>query len=129
MLFSSPKFLICFRYTADDVVGMVENGEFVEVDVFITPPGGDLTDEDSSDEDGGGMLDNLSSRQLQAEAEVHLKTRQESGDDSVLSVSHSISSRARGKKHDVVPLNMVYILQHVVIQVLNRTSLEVHMKV
>ena len=49
---------------------MVKNGEFVEADVFITLPGGDLTDEDSGDEDGGGMLDNLSSRQLQAEAEV-----------------------------------------------------------
>ena len=154
---------------------MVENGEFVEPDVYITLPGGDLTDEDSGDEDGGGMLDNVSSHQLQAEAEVHVKTRQgesfrigssvedseelednkneptvdfsfiqatvaveadstiavsvssqtetsncsdfdenscsssysdsnsasESGDDSVLSVSHSISSRTRGKKHDL----------------------------
>ena len=43
---------------------------------FITPPGGDLTDEDSSDEDGGGMLDNLSSRQLQAETEFHVQARQ-----------------------------------------------------
>ena len=58
----------------DDVVAMVENGEFVEADIFITPLGGDLTDEDSGDEDGDGMLDNLSSRQLQAEAEVHVKT-------------------------------------------------------
>ena len=55
---------------------MVENGEFVEADVFITPPGGDLTDEDSGDEDGGGMLHKLSNRQLQAEAEVYVKTRQ-----------------------------------------------------
>ena len=55
---------------------MVESGEFVEADVFITPPGGDLTDEDSGDEDGGRMLDNLSSRQFQAEAEVYVKTRQ-----------------------------------------------------
>ena len=55
---------------------MVENGVFVEADVFITPPGGDLTDEDSGDEDGGGMLDNLSSRQFQDEAEVCVKTRQ-----------------------------------------------------
>ena len=55
---------------------MVENGVFVEADVFITPPGGDLTDEDTGDEDGGGMLDNLSSRQFQAEAEVYVKTRQ-----------------------------------------------------
>ena len=53
---------------------MVENGEFVEADV--APPEGDLTDEDSGDEDGGGMLDNLSSRQLHAEAGVYIKTRQ-----------------------------------------------------
>ena len=55
---------------------MVENGKFVEADVFITPPRGDLTDEDSGDEDGGGMLDNLSSHQLQAKAEVYGKTWQ-----------------------------------------------------
>ena len=51
---------------------MVENGEFVKADVFITPPGGDLPDED-----GGGILDNLSSHQLQAEAEVSVKTQQD----------------------------------------------------
>ena len=58
------------------MVAIVENGEFVEADVCIKPTGGDLTDEDSGDEDGGGFLDNLSSHQLQAEAEVYVKTRQ-----------------------------------------------------
>lgn len=35
-----------------------------------------LTDEDSGEEDGGGTLDNFSSPQLQAEAEVHVKMGQ-----------------------------------------------------
>ena len=48
----------------------------------------------------------------------------ESEDDSVLSVSHSISSRTRGKNMiQVVALNMVYILQQVVIQILEQISL------
>ncbi|KAL3289116.1 hypothetical protein HHI36_003556 [Cryptolaemus montrouzieri] len=39
--------------------------------IFIEPPEADvLTDEDSGDEDAGGMIDNLSGRQLQARAEV-----------------------------------------------------------
>ncbi|KAL3281397.1 hypothetical protein HHI36_004606 [Cryptolaemus montrouzieri] len=39
--------------------------------IFIKPPEADvLTDEDSGDEDAGGMIDNLSGRQLRARAEV-----------------------------------------------------------
>ena len=51
-----------------------ENGEFVEADVFITPPGGELTEEDIGEEDGGDMLDNLPRCQLQSKTEVHVKT-------------------------------------------------------
>lgn len=43
------------------------------VDLFITPPDPSvLTDEDSAGEDEGGLLDNLSGRQLMASGEIKL---------------------------------------------------------
>ncbi|KAJ8911109.1 hypothetical protein NQ315_003371 [Exocentrus adspersus] len=42
-------------------------------EIFIEPPdAGVLTDADSGDEDGGGLIDNLSGAQLRAQAEVRL---------------------------------------------------------
>lgn len=42
-------------------------------EIFIEPPDtGILTDEDSGDEDGGGLIDNLPASQLRAQAEVKL---------------------------------------------------------
>ena len=38
--------------------------------IYIEPPEGALTDEDSGDEDGGGLIDNLSKNQLRATAEL-----------------------------------------------------------
>ena len=53
---------------------MIESGSFDKADLFITPPSGDVTDEDSGDEDAGGLVDNLSRRQLQAECEAVVST-------------------------------------------------------
>ncbi|KAL8589048.1 hypothetical protein ACOMHN_055061 [Nucella lapillus] len=53
-----------------DVLNQLEEDGFFTANVYITPPGdGQLSDEDSADEDGGGQVNNLSRRQLQAEAE------------------------------------------------------------
>lgn len=41
-----------------------------DVDIFIEPPEGDLSEQDSSGEDAGGLLDNLTSQQLVAPAEA-----------------------------------------------------------
>lgn len=62
---------ITVQEAADILFG--ENGdEAGSVDtVFIAPPDPDvLTDEDSGDEDEGGVLDNLNPRQLSAQAEI-----------------------------------------------------------
>lgn len=65
---------------------MVESGEFDNADIYITPPDGVQTDEDSADEDQGGLIDNLNGHQLQAEAEAVVRTshycRMRLGDDS-----------------------------------------------
>lgn len=53
---------------------MIEDGQFDTADVYITPPDGEATDEDSGDEDGGGMVDNLSRDQLRAEAEASIRS-------------------------------------------------------
>lgn len=53
---------------------MVESGFFDNPDIYITPPDGVQTDEDSADEDQGGLIDNLNGHQLQAEAEVVVRT-------------------------------------------------------
>ncbi|KAG5887401.1 hypothetical protein JTB14_001591 [Gonioctena quinquepunctata] len=47
--------------------------EDIDVDIFIEPPEANVeTDEDSADEDDGGLVDNLNSRQLRAAAEIRL---------------------------------------------------------
>lgn len=52
-------------YDSDDETPLTE--------IVITPPVPNvLTDEDSADEDGGGLVDNLSRHQLNAQAEVRL---------------------------------------------------------
>ncbi|KAG8232458.1 hypothetical protein J437_LFUL012104 [Ladona fulva] len=54
-----------------------EDSEVEVADVFISPPeGNELTDEDSADEDKGGLVDNLTGRQLQAEAEIRLTSNE-----------------------------------------------------
>ncbi|XP_050065148.1 piggyBac transposable element-derived protein 3-like [Aphis gossypii] len=51
----------------------------MEGDIFIEPPNPSVdTDEDSGDEDGSGLVDNLSSRQLTANAEIRLEARKKS---------------------------------------------------
>lgn len=53
-----------------DVLNQLEEDGVFNAAVYITPPGdGQLSDEDSGEEDGGGQVHNLSRRQLQAEAE------------------------------------------------------------
>jgi len=42
-----------------DVIAMVESGQFGNADIYITPPDSLDTDEDSADEDQGGLIDNL----------------------------------------------------------------------
>ena len=53
---------------------MVDSGQFDNPDIYITPPDGVQTDEDSADGDQGGMIDNLNGHQLQAEAEAVIRT-------------------------------------------------------
>jgi len=70
----------------NDIIAMVESGQFENPQIYITPPDGVQTDEDSADEDQGGLIDNLNGRQLQAEAEAVVRTgqyyRRHIGDDS-----------------------------------------------
>lgn len=62
------------NYSLQDVVAMIEEtDEEAEVTgIFIEPPHGNVSDEDSAEEDSGGLIDNLSSKQLQANAECVL---------------------------------------------------------
>ena len=55
--------------TVHDVLAILEEEEFfTQADVYITPPGdGNDTDKDSADEEGG-IVDNLSGRQLNSTA-------------------------------------------------------------
>lgn len=49
-------------------------GDDIDGDIFIEPPEANVdTDEDSADEDDGGLADNLTSRQLRAPAEIRLR--------------------------------------------------------
>lgn len=61
-------------YSLQDVVAIIE--EMDDEDdfegIYIEPPNGNISDEDSAEEDEGGLIDNLSSKQLQANAELVL---------------------------------------------------------
>lgn len=50
-----------FRLTVAEILDKLENGDDEDVrDIFIEPPDvADCTDEDSADEDGGGMVENF----------------------------------------------------------------------
>ena len=63
---------ICCRYlTCHDVLSALEEEETSAMAiVFIEPNDGRITDEDSADEDDGGLVDNLSGNQLNAMAEA-----------------------------------------------------------
>ncbi|KAJ8934489.1 hypothetical protein NQ318_012464, partial [Aromia moschata] len=58
-------------------------------EIFMEPPDADntLTDEDSSDEDGGGTLDNLPGSQVHARAELILADRTRIGNDICVKLS------------------------------------------
>ncbi|KAI5704578.1 hypothetical protein M8J75_006812 [Diaphorina citri] len=62
--------------------------------VYIAPPPAAVeSDEDSCDEDTGGLADNLNHRQLQAPAEIRLPRRMESADDiTIIENLHKTSS-------------------------------------
>jgi hypothetical protein len=46
---------------------MVESGFFDNPDIYITPPDGVQMDEDSADEDQGGLIDNLNGHPWQTD--------------------------------------------------------------
>jgi len=59
--------LLCRTYSVQGVVEIINNrGEDMDR-IYIEPPEATvLTDEDSADEDTGGLIDNLTGRQLRA---------------------------------------------------------------
>lgn len=58
------------RLSLQQVIAQIEESDEEISRVFIEPPDGDISDGDSASEDEGGLIDNLSSKQLQAPAEV-----------------------------------------------------------
>ncbi|KAI4462959.1 transposase is4 [Holotrichia oblita] len=58
---------------------MVYNDD-IDGDIYVEPPEPNVdTDEDSGDEDGGGLIDSLTSRQLRANVEVRLPNNERIG--------------------------------------------------
>lgn len=69
------RYIFCFSLTVLQLADILEADDFWEDDpvdtVYITPPQvNDFSDEDSGEEDAAGMVDNLSKKQLEAEAEA-----------------------------------------------------------
>ena len=67
---NNAQTILCRSYTANEVLDLLDDAEFLQnVEVIITPPNnGDLSDEDSDQEDGGG-LNHLPAGILNAQAE------------------------------------------------------------
>ncbi|KAL3287787.1 hypothetical protein HHI36_002250 [Cryptolaemus montrouzieri] len=71
--------------------------------IFIEPPEADVhRDEDSGDEDAGGMIDNLSGRQLRAGAEVkfanHVSDIEETDDEEIVAPSVDVPVSTKSTK-------------------------------
>lgn len=61
-----------------EALQMVYADDVDVTDVYIEPPdAGELTDEDSGQEDEGGLADNLNRNQLNSNAEVYVRTNQD----------------------------------------------------
>ncbi|KAG5863297.1 hypothetical protein JTB14_020644 [Gonioctena quinquepunctata] len=59
-------------FSLAEALDIAYNGD-LDMDIFIEPPEANVeTDEDSADGDDGGLVDNLTSRQLRAAAEIKL---------------------------------------------------------
>ncbi|KAG5887388.1 hypothetical protein JTB14_001578 [Gonioctena quinquepunctata] len=55
-------------------------------DIYIEPPEpAELTDEDSADEDGGGLVDNLSANQLRAAADISIYQQDNTDNNEIIS--------------------------------------------
>ncbi|KAI5714543.1 hypothetical protein M8J77_001388 [Diaphorina citri] len=76
--------------------------------VYIAPPPAAVeSDEDSCDEDTGGLADNLNHRQLQAPAEIRLPRRMESADDiTIIENLHKTSSSRTWVSVNVLGVHM-----------------------
>ncbi|KAG5872158.1 hypothetical protein JTB14_024824 [Gonioctena quinquepunctata] len=71
-------------------------------DIYIEPPEpAELTDEDSADEDGGGLVDNSSANQLRAAAEISIYQQANTDDDEI------ISEALEEPKEEPEPVNSV----------------------
>lgn len=77
-------------FTLEEALQMVFSDDIDEI--YIEPPDAAiLTDEDSGEEDGGGVIDNLSGAQLRAPAEVILHNNERiGGDDQLLNAEDKI---------------------------------------
>jgi hypothetical protein len=63
-------YILYFRYsnTVNEVVSMLEDDNFLEASVYLTPPGDGMESDEDSDNEEGFSADHLSSRQLNAPA-------------------------------------------------------------
>lgn len=71
-------FLFSFRgLTLQEAIDIVEADDNIQVEkIFIEPPEAIVnSDEDSANEDEGGLVDNLSGRQLRSQAEIILSNQ------------------------------------------------------
>ncbi|XP_050306338.1 piggyBac transposable element-derived protein 3-like [Anthonomus grandis grandis] len=65
-----------YGFSLAEALDMVCNDD-LDGDIYIEPPEPNVdTDEDSADEDDGGLVDNLTARQLRAPAEIRLYNTQ-----------------------------------------------------
>jgi hypothetical protein len=91
--------LVFRRYSLQEVVAIIEEEEAPIADIFIEPPDPAVnSDEDSADEDEGGLIDNLTGRQLRAGAEVVFADGRRIGTDEADSSNGTESRREKGGK-------------------------------
>ncbi|KAK9687500.1 hypothetical protein QE152_g36226 [Popillia japonica] len=66
----------------EEALNIVYENDIDIEEIYIEPPDSNvLTDEDSGEEDDGGLIDNLNRQQLLAKANVRLRNREENAID------------------------------------------------
>ena len=80
---------LCRRYKLHEVLSLLEADDDEVDSIFIEPPEAAVnSDEDSGDEDSGGLIDNLNGQQLMSGAEVIFRDGHRLGDGSYTTSEH-----------------------------------------
>lgn len=85
-----------------DVIDFLEYDESCDVEAICiqAPEPAEISDEDSAEEDEGGLIDNMSERQLETTAHIIMRKRDDAKEEGILENPEAASKKKKRKKQD-----------------------------